>query len=122
MLGEWYGCTARRALLEDAAHLRRLCRFAADGAGLRALADHFHQCTPKGVAGIILLNESHLVVHTWPADRSVTLDIFVSLHASDNRVKARAVYSYLRDGLKPEKENLLQVNRGGHGGAALEPL
>ena len=114
LLGEWYGCSARQALLEDATHLQRLCRFAAEGAGLKVVADHFHQCTPTGVTGTILLNESHLVIHTWPADRSVTLDIFVSMHTRNNRIKARAVYSLLKDGLKPEKENYLQVNRGGH--------
>jgi S-adenosylmethionine/arginine decarboxylase-like enzyme len=54
-----------------------------------------------------------LVIHTWPDDRSVTLDVFVSMHTRDSRMKARAVYSFLRDGLKPDKENLLQVNRGG---------
>src|SRR5207253_3032815 len=80
LLGEWYGCGARRALLEDASHLGRLCRFAAEGAGLRVVAEHFHQCTPAGVTGTILLDESHLVIHTWPADKSVTLDVFVSRH------------------------------------------
>ena len=113
LLGEWYGCSARGALLEDATHLQRLCRFAAEGAGLRVVADHFHQCAPTGVTGTILLAESHLVIHTWPNDRSVTLDVFVSMHTRNNRTKARAVYSFLRDGLKPDKENFLQVNRGG---------
>ena len=114
LLGEWYGCSARRSLLENAIQLQSLCRTAAQGAGLKVVADHFHQCTPAGVTGTILLNESHLVIHTWPSDRSVTLDIFVSIHTTNSRSKARAVYSFLKDGLKPEKENFLQVNRGGH--------
>jgi hypothetical protein len=48
----------------------------------------------------------------------VTLDVFVGLHARNNRAKARAVYVRLKDGFKPDKENLLQVNRGGASGGA----
>ena len=73
------------------------------------------------MTGTILLNESHLVVHTRPSDRSVTLDIFISVHTPNNRIKARAVYAYLKDGLKPEKENFLQVTRGGNVAASLLP-
>ena len=121
LLGEWYGCSARRALLDDATYLQRLCRFAAEGAGLKVVADHFHRCAPSGVTGTILLNESHLVIHTWPVDRSVTLDIFIGMHTRNSRMKARAVYSFLKDDLKPEKENFLQVNRGGLDEKVSEP-
>jgi len=40
------------------------------------------------------------------------------------RAKARAVYGRLKDGFRPDKENLLQVNRGGAsgGGAPHAPL
>jgi len=113
LLGEWYGCGAQRALLEDPTHLNQLCRVAAEGAGLHVVSDHFHRCKPAGVTGTLLLDESHLVIHTHPLDQSVTLDVFVSGHTPNNRVKARAVYSFLKEGLQPEKENYVQINRGG---------
>lgn len=121
LLGEWYGCGVRRALLEDAAHLRRLCLFAAESAGLRIMAHLFHQLSPSGVAGTILLAESHLAIHTWPDERSATLDVFVGTRSRNNRAKARAIYSFLRDGLMPDKENFLQVARGGIAIAGLAP-
>jgi hypothetical protein len=37
LLGEWYRCTGRRTLLEDAIELRQLCLFAARRAGLSAI-------------------------------------------------------------------------------------
>ena len=62
---------------------------------------------------MMLLGESHLAIHAWPDERTVSLDVFVGRHAPNNRAKARAVYSFLKERLMPRKENLLQVNRGG---------
>ena len=62
---------------------------------------------------MILLPDSHVTIHTWPGEATVTLDVFVGPRARNNRAKARAVYGRLKDGFKPDKENLLQVNRGG---------
>lgn len=113
LLGEWYRCAGRRTLLEDAIELRQLCLFAARTAGLSAVGDLFHQSSPAGVTGTILLSESHLAIHTWSEERAATLDIFVGAHTPSNRMKARAVYAYLRAGLMPDKENFLQVNGSG---------
>lgn len=113
LLVEWYGCCASRALIEDASQLRRLCWLAAEGAGLPIVDLLFCQRTPGVVVGMMLLGESHLAIHAWPDVRSVSLDVFVGRYARNNRAKARAVYSFLKERLMPGKENLLQVNRGG---------
>ena len=117
LLVEWFGCAAS-TLLEDCAPLRRLCLIAAETAGLPILAELFHPREPSGVIGVLVLPDSHVTIHTWPGDGAVTLDVFVGLHARNNRAKARAVYVRLKDGFKPDKENLLQVNRGGASGGA----
>ena len=119
LLVEWYGCAGAASLLEDAAAMRRLGLVAAECAGLPVLAELFHRREPSGVIGVILLPDSHVTIHTWPRDGTVTLDVFVGLHARNNRAKARAVYGRLKDGFKPDKETRLQVNRGGAMGAAL---
>ena len=67
---------------------------------------------------VLLLPDSHVTIHTWPVEGTVTLDVFVGLHSRNNRAKARAVYIRLKDAFKPDKENLLQVNRGVGSGAA----
>ena len=121
LLVEWFGCAGAAALLEDSALVRRLCLLAAEAAGLPILAELFHHRDPSGVIGVLLLPDSHLTIHTWPREGTVTLDVFVGLHARNNRVKARAVYGRLKDGFKPEKENLLQVRRGGAKGATAAP-
>ena len=117
LLVEWYGCAGSATLLEDAAAMRRLCLLAAECAGLPVLGELFHRRDPTGVIGVILLPDSHVTIHTWPREGTVTLDVYVGLRARNNRAKARAVYGRLKDGFKPDKENLLQVNRGGAMGA-----
>jgi len=117
LLVEWFGCAAS-TLMEDCGPLRRLCLVAAETAGLPILAELFHPREPSGVIGVLVLPDSHVTIHTWPGERTVTLDVFVGLHARNNRAKARAVYVRLKDGFRPDKENLLQVNRGGASGGA----
>src|SRR6185436_5153649 len=85
LLGEWYECAAPRALLEDAARLRRLCLSSAADAGLRVLGHLFQQGSPTGVAGAMLLADSHLTIRTRPDEQSVTVDVFVGGQARNPR-------------------------------------
>lgn len=121
LLVEWYGCAGPARLLEDSAPLRRLCLVAAETVGLPIVAELFHRRDPAGVVGVILLPDSHLTIHTSPREHAVTLDVFVGMQARNNRVKARAVYGLLKDGFQPDKENLLQINRGAAGATRAPP-
>ncbi len=109
LLGEWYECAAPRALLEDAARLRRLCLSSAADAGLRVLGHLFQQGSPTGVAGAMLLADSHLTIRTRPDDQSVTVDVFVGGQARNPRFKARALYGLIKERLMPEQENVEQI-------------
>jgi S-adenosylmethionine decarboxylase len=44
--------------------------------GLTGIRSGFKQFQPIGVTGFILLEESHISVHTWPEHGFVALDIF----------------------------------------------
>lgn len=43
---------------------------------LNMISFSFHQFEPYGVTGIILLEESHISIHTWPEKRYVAIDIY----------------------------------------------
>ncbi len=36
----------------------------------------FHQFQPEGVTGMILIEESHFAIHTWPEENYAAADIF----------------------------------------------
>jgi S-adenosylmethionine/arginine decarboxylase-like enzyme len=101
--------------------LQRLCLVAVEAAGLPILAEVFHPREPSGLIGVLLLPDSHVTIHTSP-EGTVTLDVFVGLRARNHRAKARAVYARLKEAFKPDKENLLQLRRGGATGGAVPRL
>lgn len=45
--------------------------------GLTAVTHHFHQFSPWGVSGVVILSESHFTIHTWPEEQYAAVDLFV---------------------------------------------
>lgn len=44
------------------------------GAEIREVA--FHQFSPQGVSGVVVISESHLAIHTWPEFGYAAIDVF----------------------------------------------
>lgn len=74
LLIDCYGC--RGAVLADVDAVRSLLRRAAAAFGLTVIAEEFHQYSPQGVSGVLILAESHLAVHTWPEREFAAVDLF----------------------------------------------
>jgi S-adenosylmethionine decarboxylase len=60
--------------------------------GLTSVGEVFHKFDEGGWTGVICLTESHLSVHTWPENRYLTFDIFLSNYTKDNRQTTLEVY------------------------------
>jgi len=56
--------------------VRRIFLRAAEESKARIVGELFHQFEPAGVSGVLLIEESHFSVHTWPEDSFVGVDIF----------------------------------------------
>ena len=46
--------------------------------------DVFHQFSPHGISGVVVIAESHLAIHTWPEHGYAAVDLF-SLQARNGR-------------------------------------
>jgi S-adenosylmethionine decarboxylase len=75
--------------------------------GLTGIRSGFKQFQPIGVTGFILLEESHISVHTWPEHGFVALDIF-----SCKPFEAAAVSFMLERELRCDQIVLHQMSRG----------
>jgi S-adenosylmethionine decarboxylase len=76
LLADFHGVAAGR--LGDAAAIEALLRAAADAAGATPVAGHFHPFGPGlGVTGVLLLQESHISIHTWPEHGFAAVDVFM---------------------------------------------
>jgi S-adenosylmethionine decarboxylase len=74
VLLECRGC--ERAVLDDASALERALRAAAERIGARVITAAFHAFAPHGVTGMLLLEESHISVHSWPEHGYAAIDLF----------------------------------------------
>jgi len=58
---------------------------AAKESGATILGESFHQFSPQGVSGVIIIAESHLTVHTWPEHGYAGADIFTCAPGSSRK-------------------------------------
>jgi S-adenosylmethionine decarboxylase len=68
-------------------------------AGATLLHIHLHHVTPgRGVAGVAVLAESHISIHSWPEAGYAALDVFMCGEA-----KPHATVDVLKGAFKPER-------------------
>lgn len=64
------------SLLNDAQALEQLLLDAARAVHATVIQSVFHQFSPYGVSGVVVIAESHLAIHTWPEYGYAAIDIF----------------------------------------------
>ena len=67
-------------------------------AGATIVQSVFHTFSPQGVTGVVVVEESHLSIHTWPEYRFAMVDVWeqcTAYYASKNKVKKSRVYELL---------------------------
>ena len=64
LLVEYHGCDL--SLLNDLCRIEVLMCAAAEAAGATVVTSAFHRFSPQGVSGVVVIEESHLSIHTWP--------------------------------------------------------
>lgn len=74
LLVDYRGCS--RDVLDDPAALELLMRAAAAAARVTILAAQFHRFRPQGVSGFLLIEESHMSLHTWPEAGYAAVDFY----------------------------------------------
>jgi len=112
LLGEWFGCPAETPAMTRSDAMRDLCRAATRDAGLTAVGENFHQFSPQGVTGMVLLAESHLAIHTWPETGFVSVDVYVCNVSVDNTARAQHLFDALRNVLRPARTSERAIRRG----------
>ena len=81
---------------------------AARRCGSTIIQHHFHQFSPHGVTGIILIAESHISVHTWPENGFAAVDIFTS----GTSMKPDVAIQILEEAFRAEQVIVKRITRG----------
>ncbi len=74
ILAEIHGCDSE--VLNDRLAVEEIMVNAALKAGAEIREVAFHQFSPQGVSGVVVISESHLAVHTWPEHGYAAVDVF----------------------------------------------
>jgi len=105
LLVEYHGCD--RVLLNDRERLRTMMVRAAEAAGATVVAEVFHDYRPQGVTGVVVIEESHLALHTWPECGYAAIDFYTC-----GACVPEAAAELLRIELSAERVETLLVRRG----------
>lgn len=84
--------------LSDGRKLEAVCRLAAETVGARVAQGSHHAFQPHGVTVSLILQESHLVLSTWPEYRMAIVNIFLCNAEMD----PKAAWAVIREALQPE--------------------
>jgi S-adenosylmethionine decarboxylase len=68
----------------------------------------FHEFSPFGVSGVVVIAESHLSIHTWPEYRYAAADIFTC----GNQLRPEVAAEFIAAKLKCKSPSLVEVKRG----------
>lgn len=105
LLVEYHGCDDE--LLNDVDTVRDLMRRAAAAAGATVVAEVFHPYRPQGVTGVVVIEESHFSVHTWPECGYAAVDFYTCGECQPERAA-----EVLQAGLRAARSEALWVERG----------
>ena len=106
LLLELHDCN--RKILNDIDAIREIMIAAATGCGATILGESFHQFSPQGVSGVIIIAESHLTIHTWPEHGYAGADIFTC----GTTVKPEKAAEVIIERLHPKTHSIIQMYRG----------
>ena len=105
LLAEYCGCD--RTILNDRGRIARLLRRAAAAAGANVVAEVYRPFAPQGVSGVVVIEESHLSIHTWPETGYAAVDFYTCGECLPD-----AAHAVLLGGLRAERAELMVVERG----------
>jgi S-adenosylmethionine decarboxylase proenzyme len=105
VLAEFHGCD--RAILNDTARIEALMTLAAKAANVTIVQSVFHRYAPQGVSGVVIIEESHLSIHTWPEHDFAAVDFFTCGSGTPERA-----VDVLKHGLSAQRTEVMLVERG----------
>ena len=105
ILVEFMNCKAD--VLNDVAAIENAMVEAAQIAGATVINSTFHHFSPYGVSGVVVIQESHLAIHTWPEYRYAAVDLFTCGDSVDPWVS----FEHLKKAFEASY-SALEMNRG----------
>lgn len=75
---------------------------------LNVVDQSFHQFSPSGVSGVLILQESHFTIHTWPEYNYASVDLYLC----DKSLDISSLLEYLDKKFMSTKYEVRKIERG----------
>lgn len=106
ILVEFFGCNAE--ILNEVSTIETGMVNAAEKAGATVINSTFHHFSPYGVSGVVVIQESHLAIHTWPEYQYAAVDLFTCGDA----VNPWDSFDFLKEVFEAKNYSALEMRRG----------
>lgn len=106
ILVEYFQCEP--SLLNDVSHIEKSMVDAAKAAEATVINSTFHHFSPFGVSGVVVIQESHLAIHTWPEYGYAAVDLFTC----GDTVNPWISYNFLKEAFKADYGSAMEMARG----------
>lgn len=106
ILVEFIGCNSE--FLDDVSKIETSMCEAAQKAGATVIQSTFHHFSPQGVSGVVVIQESHLAIHTWPEYQYAAVDLFTC----GDQVDPWISFDHLKKAFGAQNHSALEMYRG----------
>lgn len=106
ILVEFYDC--EKNVLDDKNYIERALKEGVNLSGATIIATTFHNFSPFGVSGVVVIAESHVSIHTWPEYGYAAVDIFTCGECIDPWV----IKKFLSVELGSSNSSAMELKRG----------
>ena len=105
-LFELYDCD--RLILNQLDQVREILLEAARLGNATIINNTFHQFSPQGISGVVVIAESHLAVHTWPEHGYAAIDLF----SCSDKIDTARIEGHLRLAFHSRRLEKIVLHRG----------
>ncbi len=105
LIGELFDCVPD--ILNDLEAVRTILLAVAGRAQATIVGSTFHQFSPFGLSGVVVMRETRLSIHTWPEHRYAAVDLF----ARDEALGLDAAMEFVIAALTARRVSVLEVHR-----------
>lgn len=106
ILVEFMNCSPE--VLNDVSLIETSMVNAAQKAGATVIQSTFHHFSPFGVSGVVVIQESHLAIHTWPEYQYAAVDLFTCGESVDSWIS----FDLLKEAFQAKNQSVLEMHRG----------
>jgi spermidine synthase len=105
ILVEFMNCDPH--IMNDVVAIERDMVGAAQKAGATVINSTFHHFSPYGVSGVVVIQESHLAIHTWPEYGYAAVDLFTC-----GEMNAWISFDHLKECFGAKSYSAIELKRG----------